>query len=113
MNFASVSGLIALAPSAPGTSSAPAWTGVLPLVLMIVVFYFLLIRPQQKKQKEHEKLIKTLHAGDKIVTNGGLVGVVITVKETTVNIRSNDSKLEIQKAAVAQVTERGGEGSAA
>jgi preprotein translocase subunit YajC len=113
MNLAVVTGLIAMGPAPAGTNSAPAWTGLLPLVLMIVVFYFLLIRPQQKKQKEHDKLLKTLRSGDKIVTNGGLVGVVITVKETTVNIRSNDSKLEIQKAAVAQVTERGAEGSAA
>ena len=100
-------------PAQPGTSSPPGWTGFVPLVLMVVVFYFLLIRPQQKKQKEHDKLLKTLRSGDKIVTSGGIVGVVITVKETSVNIRSNDSKLEIQKTAVTQVTERGAEGSAA
>ena len=100
-------------PAQPGQAAPPMWTSLLSLVLMIVVFYFLLIRPQQKKQKEHDNLLKTLRSGDKVVTNGGLVAVITTVKDTSVIIRCNDSKLEIQKSAIAQVTERGAEGSAA
>lgn len=105
MIFAEVSGLFAQAQQ----PSAPAWTGFLPLVLMIVVFYFLLIRPQQKKQKEHENLLKTLRKGDKVVFAGGIVGEVTSVKEKHVNVRSGESKFEILKSSVTDVTERGAE----
>jgi preprotein translocase subunit YajC len=75
------------------------------------MFYFLLIRPQQKKAKEHTEMLKTVKAGDKIVTSGGVVAVVITVKDKTLNVRSGDAKFEITKSAVAEITERGGESS--
>ncbi len=81
------------------------------LVIMVVLFYFVLIRPQSRKQKEHAAMLKTVRAGDKIVTNGGVVGVVITVKEKTLSIRSADAKLEVTKSAVAEITERSGEPS--
>lgn len=79
------------------------------LVLMGVMFYFLLIRPQQKKAKDHANLLKSLKAGDKIVTSGGIVGIVISVKDKNVTLRSADTKLEVTKSAVAEVTERGGD----
>jgi preprotein translocase subunit YajC len=85
----------------------PGWASLVPMVLMFVIFYFLLIRPQQKKAKEHAELLKTLKRGDKVVTNGGIVGVIITVKEKYVTVRSEDSKFEVLKSAVAEVTERG------
>ena len=90
-------------------STAPAWVTAAPMVLMVVVFYFILIRPQQKKAKEHENLLKTLKPGDKILTSGGIVGVVISVKEKNVSIRSADSKFEVLKSAVTEISERGGE----
>jgi preprotein translocase subunit YajC len=93
-------------------SQAPAWTGLVPLVLLFVAFYFILLRPQQKKAKEHAEMLKTVKAGDRIITNGGVVAVVITVKEKTLNVRSADAKFEIIKSAVAEITERGGESSA-
>lgn len=80
------------------------------LILMVLVFYFIFIRPQQKKAKDHNALLKTLKAGDKILTSGGIVGVVVGVKEKTVSLRSADTKLEILKSAVTEVTERGSEG---
>jgi len=82
------------------------------LVLMLVMFYFVLFRPQQKKQREHAELLRGVKPGDKIVTSGGVVGIVISVKEKTLSIRSADSKLEITKAAIGEVTERGGEPAA-
>lgn len=82
------------------------------LALMGVMFYFLLIRPQQKKAKDHAALLKTVAPGDKILTNSGILGVVLTVKEKTLTIRSADAKLEIAKAAVAEITERGGKPAA-
>ena len=102
--------LLALAPPAQSDkSAAPAWVNMVPLVLLVVVFYFVLIRPQQKKAKDHANLLKAIRAGDKIVTSSGIVAVVVTVKDKTLSIRSADAKLEITKSAVAEITERSGE----
>lgn len=78
---------------------------------MVVVFYFILLRPQQKRAKEQALVLKTVRAGDKILTSSGIIGVVIAVKEKTLSIRSADTKLEIIKSAVSEITERGGENS--
>lgn len=88
------------------------WTSLVPLVLLVVVFYFALIRPQQKKQKEHTQLLKTVKAGDRVITTSGIVAVVVTVKEKTLTVRSADAKFEITKSAVAEITERSGETNA-
>ena len=74
-----------------------------PMILMVVIFYFLLIRPQQKKAKEHTKMVNTLKSGDSVVTRGGVVGAVQSVKETTVSIRSLESKFEVEKHAIERV----------
>lgn len=71
-----------------------------------IIFYFLMIRPQQTKAKEHAALLKALKPGDKILTSGGILAVVITVKDRTVSIRSADAKLEILKSAVSEITEK-------
>lgn len=92
-------------------STAPWWANLMPLVLMVFVFYFVFIRPQQKKAKEQETLLKGIKPGDKIVTSSGILGVVLSVKEKSVSIRSADTKLEILKSSVSQLTERAGEGS--
>jgi preprotein translocase subunit YajC len=103
---------LALASQArPGEPPPPIWTTLVPLVLLVVIFYFALVRPQQKKTKEHAALLKTLKAGDKVITNGGIVGVVITVKEKTLSIRSADAKFEVTKSAITEITERSGESS--
>ena len=81
------------------------------MLILLVIFYVALIRPQQKKAKEHAEMLKAIRPGDKIVTTGGVVAVVVTVKEKTLNIRSADSKFEITKSAIAEITERGGETS--
>ena len=74
-----------------------------PLTLMLVIFYFLLIRPQQKKAKEHTKMVDSLKSGDSVVTRGGVVGAVQSVKDTTVSIRSLESKFEVEKYAIERV----------
>ncbi len=76
--------------------------------IMGVMFYFMLIRPQSKKAKEHEELLKSLKPGDKILTVGGIIGVVVGVKEKNVTIRSADTKLDVTKSSVTEVTERAG-----
>jgi preprotein translocase subunit YajC len=84
---------------------------MVPLILLVVVFYFAIMRPQQKRQKDQAALLKAVRPGDKILTSSGIVGVVITVKEKTLSIRSADSKFEITKSAVAEITERSGDSS--
>lgn len=80
--------------------------------IMGVMFWFLMIRPQTKKAKEHAMLLKLLRPGDKVETNGGIVGIVVSVKERTVSIRSADTKMEVLKGAITAVTERNEESEA-
>ncbi len=76
------------------------------LVLMGVMFYFAIFRPQQKKAKEHETLMKALKAGDKVVTNSGILGIVVSIKDKTVTLRSADAKFEILKGSISEVVEK-------
>jgi len=76
------------------------------MLLIIGVFYMLLIRPQQKRQRELQQTISQLKAGDRIVTNGGIIGTITTVRDTSFLIRSADkSILEIARSAVAGIQE--------
>lgn len=79
----------------------------LPMILLVVVFYFILIRPQQKRAKEQAKMLEALKPGDKVGTASGIIGVVITVKDKTVNLRSGDSKFEVTKSSVTELLESG------
>jgi preprotein translocase subunit YajC len=79
---------------------------LLPILLIIGVFYILLIRPQQKRQRELQETISQLKAGDRIVTNGGIIGTITNVRDTSFLIRSADkSILEISRSAIAGVEE--------
>lgn len=83
-----------------------ALTGLLPMILIIAVFYMLLIRPQQKRQRQLQETISQLKAGDRIVTTGGVIGTITTVRDTSFLIRSADkSILEIARSAVAGIDE--------
>jgi preprotein translocase subunit YajC len=98
--------ILALAPPpSDGKGGAPQnpVMAFLPMILLVVVFYFILIRPQQKRAKEQRKMLEALKSGDKVITSAGLVGTVITVKDTTVSLRSADAKFEITKASVVQI----------
>ena len=100
--------LLALAPPAspPGTQPDPrAGTAqfALMMVVMVVMLYFLMIRPQQKKAKEQAEMMKNLKPGDRVLTNSGIIGSIVTVKEKSITLRSADSKLEFTKSAIAQV----------
>jgi preprotein translocase subunit YajC len=76
-------------------------------VLMAVAFYFLLIRPQQQRAKALARLVSSMKAGDKVETASGIRGLVITVKDNTVTLKSIDSKIEVSKASVTQILESG------
>ena len=75
------------------------------IVLMIGVFYFFMIRPQMKKQKELKKFREGLKAGDKIVTIGGIHGKILEIADSTVLIQSEGTKLRIEKSAVSSAME--------
>jgi preprotein translocase subunit YajC len=76
----------------------------LPFVAIIAIFYFLIIRPQNKKQKETQKMLSQLKKGDKIVTIGGIHGTIQTVKEQTVIVKvDEDTKLEFSRSAISNV----------
>jgi preprotein translocase subunit YajC len=114
MSLSNISTFLAMSPpTQPGQPSPPIWTNMVPLVLLVVVFYFALIRPQQKKQKQQAELLKAVKSGDRILTNSGIIATVITVKDKSLTIRSADAKFEITKSAVAEITERSGEASEA
>jgi preprotein translocase subunit YajC len=98
------SGLLAQAatPAQGGPAPNPLMS-FLPLILLGVVFYFILIRPQQQRAKQQTKLLSALKSGDKVVTSAGIVGTVITVKDKTVTMRSADAKFEVTKASVTEI----------
>lgn len=75
---------------------------IVMLVLMLVVFYFFMIRPQMKKQKEQKNFRANLKQGDKIVTIGGIHGKILEVTDTTVLINSEGTKLRMEKSAISQ-----------
>ena len=80
--------------------------GLLPMLLIIGVFYVLLIRPQQKRQKELQQTIAQLKTGDRVVTTGGIIGTITTVRDTSFLIRSAEKTiLEIARSAVAGIDE--------
>ncbi|MFF2094007.1 preprotein translocase subunit YajC [Paenibacillus sp. NPDC058174] len=77
------------------------WGMILPFVLMFAVFYFLLIRPQQKKQKQRSSLLSQLKKGDKISTIGGLHGTIVELTDDTVVLRVNDTtKMTFERSAI-------------
>ena len=88
--------------AAPGGSANPLGAFI-PLILIFVIFYFLLIRPQQKRQKQHRSMLDTLKAGDEIITNGGLYGRIVSMYEdNTLSLEiSKGIKVKIVRSAVA------------
>ena len=91
-----------LAPSE--TSPVGSLLTLVPLILIIVVFYFLLIRPQRKKDKQDAIMRKNLQVGDEVVTAGGVVGIVFSIKDDTVVVETGGdrSKIRVKKWAIAQ-----------
>jgi preprotein translocase subunit YajC len=97
----------ALAQGADG-QSAGALELILPLLLMFGIFYFLLIRPQQKKAKEHKNMVTALGKGDEIITNGGLLAKVTDIDDNFLTCQiSNNVEVKIQRHAVASVLPKG------
>ena len=99
---------IASAHAQDATGAAGGLMSFLPLIIIFVIFYFLLIRPQMKRAKEHKNLVAALSTGDEVVTNGGLLGKITKVGESFVTVElSENVKIKIQKHAIASVMPKG------
>ncbi|MEJ8568545.1 preprotein translocase subunit YajC [Elongatibacter sediminis] len=93
---------------APSGGAEGGLLSFLPLIIIFVVFYFLLIRPQTKRAKEHRQLVANLSNGDEVVTNGGMLGRITNVGESFVTVELADNvSVKLQKHAVASVMPKG------
>ena len=98
----------AFAQTAAGGDTTSSLMSMLPLVLMFVVLYFVMIRPQMKKQKEHKAMIEALAKGDEVVTAGGLLGKVSKLGEGSISVEiANGVEVQLQRSAVVQVLPKG------
>ncbi|MBC8473393.1 MAG: preprotein translocase subunit YajC [Candidatus Omnitrophica bacterium] len=88
----------------PQVAQPNAIASLMPIIFIFGIFYFLLIRPQQKKQKEHQRMVSELKKNDEVVTNGGIHATVVNVKDTTLTLKIDENvKVEINKTAIAYV----------
>lgn len=91
---------------AAGSGGAPEasamWTFVVPMVFMVAIFYFLLIRPQQRKGKEQRQFLENLKRGDKVITNGGLMGTIVSLEDQIVIVEVADKvRVEVGRPYIA------------
>ena len=90
------------------TAGAGGISTFLPMILLFVVFYFLLIRPQQKRQKEHKNMVAELAKGDEIVTMGGILGKITAIDENFINVEvSKGTEIQVQRASVQAMMPKG------
>jgi preprotein translocase subunit YajC len=89
--------------AAPASGPNPL-SSFIPIILIFVIMYFVLLRPQMRRQKEQQKMVAALKTGDRVVTSAGIHGMITNVKETTVTVKVADNvKLEMEKSAVSAV----------
>jgi preprotein translocase subunit YajC len=99
---------VLISPAAAEGGMMASLTGMLPLVLMFVVLYFIMIRPQMKRQKEHRAMIEALAKGDEVATAGGILGTVTRLSEGYLHLEiANGVEVQVQRSAVAQVLPKG------
>jgi preprotein translocase subunit YajC len=93
-------------PGAPAPAPGPGGglISFVPFIFIFIIMYFMLFRPQKKRQQEQQRLISTLKTGDKVVTSAGMHGLIANVKETTVMLKVADNvKIEVEKSAITNV----------
>ena len=94
--------------AAPAAGASGGLMSMLPLVLMFVVLYFVMIRPQMKRQKETKSMLEALSKGDEVVTQGGVIGKISKLGETFVSVEvASGVELQVQRAAIVQVLPKG------
>jgi preprotein translocase subunit YajC len=87
------------------TAGSAGWLGFAPLIFIFAIFYFLLIMPQQRRQKKWQAMVNDLKTGDKVITSGGLRGTVVSLKEDAVQLRvpPDNLRLEVTRASITSV----------
>ena len=96
------------APAAAGGGTESTLLSLLPLVLMFVVLYFIMIRPQMKRQKEHKAMIEALAKGDEVVIAGGVLGRVAKLGDSVIHVEVSEGvELQVQRPSVVQVLPKG------
>ena len=95
-----------------GGGGPDAFTGfVVPLIIVMAIFYFILIRPQMKRQSQHRQMLSALQKGDKVITTGGIHGMIVGVKDDVVVLKvAENTKVEVSKSAIGAVKSREGNG---
>jgi preprotein translocase subunit YajC len=92
----------AYAAQAGGAEASPLWTFVVPMIFMVAIFYFLLIRPQQRKTKEHRQLLENLRRGDRVITSGGVIGTIVNLEDQFVYLEVADKvRIEVARPYIA------------
>jgi preprotein translocase subunit YajC len=100
--------LMLLAQATPGGTAPAAWMQFVPMLLILAVFYFLLVAPMRKRQKELQAMIAALQKGDRVVTSGGLHGEVAGIENAIVLLKIADQvKVRVAKSAIASVEAKG------
>ena len=100
---------VAYAQSAGEASSQSAFFQFIPLVLILGVFWFLIIRPQQKKQKAHQRMVDNLNKGDKVVTNGGIFGTIVKVGDDRITLEiASKVQINIERQQVSRMDKKSG-----
>lgn len=98
----------AWAEAAPAAPQDPGLMGFVPLIVIFVLFYFLLIRPQMKRAKDHRKMVEALAKNDEVVTSGGLLGKVVDVGESFLTVEIAEGvRVKVQKNAVTSLVPKG------
>lgn len=102
--FLNIHVILAMAPPPDGGGGGGIMSTVLMFAFIIGIFYFLILRPQQKKQKERQEMLSAIHKGDKVITAGGMHGVVAGIDEKTVLIQVADNiKLKFDRGSIASI----------
>lgn len=99
---------IAAAPEAAAGQPPGGLTSFLPLIILFAVFYFLLIRPQSKRAKEHKNMVASLAKGDEVVTNGGILGTITDIDENYATLKIADNvEIKVQRPSISTVVPKG------
>ena len=87
------------------TGSSPGWLGIAPLIFIFAIFYFVLIMPQQRRQKKWQAMLGEIKTGDKVTTTGGLRGTIVALKDDSVHLRvpPDNLRIEVSRASIASV----------
>lgn len=108
MDWVSVANAMGISGEGGAGQAGSQFAAFVPLILMVAIFYFLLIRPQQKKQKEHRQMLNNLQKGDVVMTSGGLHGKITGITETVVTLEIAEKvRVKVQRGYIAGVISKG------